>query len=41
MVLEPVPELTVVGSAASGDEAVALCARLEPDVVLVDYRCRA
>jgi DNA-binding NarL/FixJ family response regulator len=38
IVLEPVPELTVVGSAASGDEAVVLCARLEPDVVLVDYR---
>jgi DNA-binding NarL/FixJ family response regulator len=38
MVLEPVPEVTVVGTAASGDEAVALCARLEPDVVLVDYR---
>ena len=38
MVLEPVAELTVVGSAAGGDEAVALCARLEPDVVLVDYR---
>jgi len=38
MVLEPVAELTVVGTAASGDEAVALCARVEPDVVLVDYR---
>jgi DNA-binding NarL/FixJ family response regulator len=31
-------EVAVVGSAASGDEAVELCARLEPDVVLVDYR---
>jgi DNA-binding NarL/FixJ family response regulator len=31
-------EVTVVGSAASGHEAVELCARLEPDVVLVDYR---
>ncbi len=31
-------EVTVVGSAASGLEAVELCARLEPDVVLVDYR---
>jgi len=38
MVLEPVPEVTVVGSASSGDQAVALCAELEPDVVLVDYR---
>ena len=31
-------EVTVVGSAASGHEAVELCTRLEPDVVLVDYR---
>lgn len=31
-------EVEVVGSVASGDEAVALCAALEPDVVLVDYR---
>lgn len=31
-------EVQVVGSAASGDVAVELCARLEPDVVLVDYR---
>jgi DNA-binding NarL/FixJ family response regulator len=38
IVLEPVPEVTVVGSTSSGDEAVELCARLEPDVVLVDYR---
>jgi DNA-binding NarL/FixJ family response regulator len=38
IVLEPVREVTVVGSAASGDEAVELCARLDPDVVLVDYR---
>ncbi len=32
------PEVQVIGSARSGDEAVELCARLEPDVVLVDYR---
>jgi DNA-binding NarL/FixJ family response regulator len=31
-------EVEVVGSVASGHEAVALCAELEPDVVLVDYR---
>jgi len=31
-------EVEVVGSVASGDEAVDLCAELEPDVVLVDYR---
>jgi len=38
MVLQPVAEVVVVGSAASGNEGVVLCARLEPDVVLVDYR---
>ena len=38
LLLELRTEVTVVGSAANGDEAVALCARLEPDVVLVDYR---
>jgi DNA-binding NarL/FixJ family response regulator len=38
LLLELRTEVTVVGSAASGDEAVELCARLEPDVVLVDYR---
>jgi DNA-binding NarL/FixJ family response regulator len=31
-------EVEVVGSVASGDEAVALCVDVEPDVVLVDYR---
>ena len=31
-------EVQVVGSASSGDDAVELCARLLPDVVLVDYR---
>ncbi|HEY7398134.1 MAG TPA: response regulator transcription factor [Gaiellaceae bacterium] len=31
-------EVRVVGSAANGSEAVELCARLAPDVVLVDYR---
>jgi DNA-binding NarL/FixJ family response regulator len=31
-------EVKVVGSAASGNEAIELCARLAPDVVLVDYR---
>jgi DNA-binding NarL/FixJ family response regulator len=31
-------EVLVVGSAASGREAVELCAQLAPDVVLVDYR---
>jgi DNA-binding NarL/FixJ family response regulator len=31
-------EIEVVGSVATGHEAPALCARLEPDVVLMDYR---
>jgi DNA-binding NarL/FixJ family response regulator len=31
-------EIDVVGSAASGDDAPELCARLDPDVVLMDYR---
>jgi DNA-binding NarL/FixJ family response regulator len=31
-------EIQVVGSVASGDEAPSLCAELEPDVVLMDYR---
>jgi DNA-binding NarL/FixJ family response regulator len=35
------PDLTVVGEAASGDEAVALAARLRPDVVLMDLRMPA
>jgi DNA-binding NarL/FixJ family response regulator len=32
------PELEVVGSAASGDEAIALARRLRPDVVLMDLQ---
>jgi DNA-binding NarL/FixJ family response regulator len=32
------PDLTVVGAAADGAAAVALCARLRPDVVLMDVR---
>jgi DNA-binding NarL/FixJ family response regulator len=31
-------DLDVVGSVATGQEAVDICAELEPDVVLVDYR---
>jgi DNA-binding NarL/FixJ family response regulator len=30
--------IEVVGSAAGGAEGVELCGRLQPDVVLVDYR---
>jgi DNA-binding NarL/FixJ family response regulator len=31
-------EIQVVGGVATGHEAAALCAELEPDVVLMDYR---
>lgn len=37
-VLETHPELTVVGEAATGEEAVVLSAQLEPQVVLCDLR---
>jgi DNA-binding NarL/FixJ family response regulator len=36
--LDLLPGLTVVGTAADGDEAVALVARERPDVVLMDLR---
>ena len=36
--LDAEPDLEVVGEAASGAEAVALTARLRPDVVLMDLR---
>jgi DNA-binding NarL/FixJ family response regulator len=32
------PDIDVVASVASGNEAPEACARLEPDVVLMDYR---
>eukprot|EP01032_Pedospumella_encystans_P000317 gene317-356_t len=32
------PRLVVVGTARSGDEAVAVCAATRPDVVLLDVR---
>jgi DNA-binding NarL/FixJ family response regulator len=31
-------DIEVVGSVASGREAIEICPRLDPDVVLVDYR---
>jgi DNA-binding NarL/FixJ family response regulator len=36
--LQAEPDLDVVGEAGNGDEAVALAARLRPDVVLMDLR---
>ncbi|MFH8411080.1 response regulator [Streptomyces sp. NPDC018019] len=36
--LDVQPDLEVVGSASSGPEGVALCARLKPDLVLMDLK---
>jgi DNA-binding NarL/FixJ family response regulator len=38
LVLGLLPDVEVVGSAADGDEAVALAAELMPDIVLMDLR---
>lgn len=38
MILEIEPDLEIVGEAAGGAEAVALCCRVQPDVVLMDVR---
>jgi two-component system response regulator AlgR len=36
--IDELGEIAIVGEAASGDEAVALCERLSPDIVLLDIR---
>lgn len=36
--LEAVPDTSVIGVATTGDEAIALAARLQPDVVLMDLQ---
>lgn len=38
MILQTVPDLTVCGAAANGQEAVSLCASVRPDVVIMDIR---
>lgn len=38
MILEAEPDLTVVGEAGDGDEAVRVVERCEPDVILMDVR---
>lgn len=38
MILQPEPDIEVVGEAADGRSAIAECARLCPDVVLMDVR---
>jgi len=39
MFLELDPEMVVVGEAADGAEAVRLAQQLQPDIVLMAYRC--
>src|SRR3977135_3169350 len=36
--LEPEPDLEVIGEAATGREAVALTSQLQPDLMLMDIR---
>lgn len=38
MMVDAEPDLTVVGQAPNGAEAIAVCADLRPDVVLMDVR---
>jgi DNA-binding NarL/FixJ family response regulator len=36
--LADIPDMTVVGQATSGEEAILMCRELQPDVVLMDIR---
>lgn len=38
--VESIPDMDVVGEAASGNEAVAVASQTKPDVVLMDLRMR-
>src|SRR5256885_273298 len=38
LMLEVTPDIRVVAAVGSGESALELCPRLDPDVVLVDYR---
>jgi DNA-binding NarL/FixJ family response regulator len=38
MILSDQPDITVVGEAANGEEAIEVCADVAPDVVLMDVR---
>ena len=38
LMLEVTPDIKVVGAVPDGEAALEICPRLDPDVVLVDYR---
>jgi DNA-binding NarL/FixJ family response regulator len=38
LMLDVTPDIRVVASVADGEAALSACAKLDPDVVLVDYR---
>jgi DNA-binding NarL/FixJ family response regulator len=40
LIINQEPDMQVVGSAATADEALALFRRLQPDVTLMDLRLR-
>lgn len=36
LILESTPDIALIGQGSSGDEALQLCARLQPDLILLD-----